>query len=247
MKIFTLFTLFIFTSCGGFIKRIHKQLDRQNKRTRIQGQRKRDPLDLYRKRRHDSRPIKNPVTFARPNSQRPATIPNRDYRSTKKRYRSGDLVDNGNQASLWAGTGKDNYLFTTNDQKKVGDIIILEIEKGLKNQISNELKRSFPILVKRSKKKNVKGKEAEGEKAPEPEAPGNDDAEIEDKVYDKVSTQVIEEISGDYILIKGRKEVIFRKKKRYLEIQALVSRRDVFDGDKVLSHKVLENKIFVLR
>jgi flagellar basal body L-ring protein FlgH len=47
--------------------------------------------------------------------------------------------------------------------------------------------------------------------------------------------------------VKGKKEVIFRKEKRYIEIQALVSRRDIQDNDTISSDKVLESRVNILR
>lgn len=249
-----LLTLFVMTSCTNLIKKIHRSIDRQEKRTRIQSQRTDgDPYAMYRRgsmlRGKDRRPIANPVTFSRPNARAVENLPpknRRQYRGGNRRYKANDLLDNGNQTSLWAGTGKDNYLFTNNDKKKMGDIIIVKVEKDLKNEISNELKRAFPVAVRRPKKKKKGEDEKEGQQPPQPNPQAQAD-EAEDKVYDKISTQVVEEISGDYLLLKGRKEVIFRKQKRYLEVQALVSRRDIYDGDKVESAKILEQKIFVLR
>lgn len=242
------------TSCTNLIKKIHRSIDRQEKRTRIQNQRySNDPYSIYRRgsgpRGRDRRPIKNPVTFSRPDARSIENLPpknRRKYRGGNRRYKANDLLDNGNQTSLWAGTGKDNYLFTNNDKKKIGDIIILKVEKDLKNEISNELKRAFPVYVRKSKKNKKDESEKEAQQPPEANSQA-ESGEAADKVYDKISTQVVEEISGDYLLLKGRKEVIFRKQKRYLEVQALVSRRDIYDGDKVESAKVLEQKIFVLR
>ena len=67
------------------------------------------------------------------------------------------------------------------------------------------------------------------------------------KVHDKISTQVIESVNKDYLLVRGRKEVLFKDAKRYVEIQALVSRKDITDNDTVKSDRILEPKIRVLR
>ena len=57
----------------------------------------------------------------------------------------------------------------------------------------------------------------------------------------------MEQMNQDYLLIRGRKEVMYKKFKRYFEIQAIVSQRDITSTDAVSSTKLLEPKINVLR
>ena len=67
------------------------------------------------------------------------------------------------------------------------------------------------------------------------------------KIYDKISGTVMEEISKDYILLRGRKDVIFKKEKRSIEVQGLVSRKDIMENDYVNSDKLLDSRVFILR
>lgn len=254
IKVLFLVFSILFTSCSGLVARIHRSLDKQEKRQTSQRlQNNSDPYSIYRQnsllRGKDARPINNPVTYTHPVTGEVRNLPpnnQRSYSPVRARYTSNDLVDNGNSSSLWSGTGKENFLFSNSDRKVVGDIIILKVEKDLKEEISNELKRAFPVVEAPKLNKDDKQDSNQPPQQPPAAAP-NAEPDSDDKVYDKVSTQVVEEISDDYLLLKGRKEVIFRQNKRYLEIQALISRRDVYDGDKVLSNKILEHKIFVLR
>jgi flagellar basal body L-ring protein FlgH len=162
----------------------------------------------------------------------------RSYQS-KKRYRAEDLVDNGDDGSLWSGKKKENFLFVTNNLKNQGDIVIVEVLNDFKEEITAELKRAYPERTNKNEKSkdNKEGAVATNE---EP-------TQKEEEVYDKISTQVIERMNGDYLLIKGRKEVVFNKGRRFVEIQGLISQKNILSNDTVLSDKILEPKIRVLR
>ena len=160
-----------------------------------------------------------------------------------RRYKASDLVDNSDDGSLWSGKNSESFLFVNNNLKKQGDIVIIEVLKELKDRIQEELKRNFPT---RKRRKSSTASKEEGEKEnEEPTAPNvKEDA---NKVYDKISTSVVEQVNQDYFLIRGRKEVMYKKYKRYFEIQAIVSQRDITSTDTVPSTKLLEPKINVLR
>jgi flagellar L-ring protein FlgH len=126
-------------------------------------------------------------------------------------------------------------------------MVIINVLENLRNQISAELKRTFPDKPKRSGKELKEGAEGD-KKAAQNSAAGaaNPDNEMDMKVYDKISGTVMEEISKDYIVLRGRKEVIFKKEKRSIEVQALVSRKDIMENDYVNSDKLLEQRVFIL-
>ncbi len=48
-------------------------------------------------------------------------------------------------------------------------------------------------------------------------------------------------------LIKGRKNVLFKNRKRMVEVQALVSRKDIGDNDVINSDAILESNVSVVR
>jgi flagellar basal body L-ring protein FlgH len=123
-------------------------------------------------------------------------------------------------------------------------MVIINVLENLRNQISAELKRTFPDKPKPGEASGDQGK-TDSKSAPA--APANAQAEEMDmKIYDKISGTVMEEISKDYILLRGRKEVIFKKEKRSIEVQALVSRKDIMENDYVNSDKLLESRVYVL-
>lgn len=259
MKGIVLFSLFLLTSCAGFVDSMHRQIDRDEgyagEIPAKKGPAPKDGIETFRashnrkNRANDKRPINNPQTFSLSDGGsgsevRPSV--KRDYRP--QRYQKDDFVDNEGGGSLWAGQGSSSSLFTNNNDKRAGDVVIINVLDNLRNQISSELKRAFPDLPK---KRDANGAEPA---APAPGSPAAAAAlaaapadDVDMKVYDKVSGTVIEEINKDYILIRGRKEVIFKKEKRSIEVQALVSRRDILENDYVNSDKILESRVFILR
>jgi flagellar basal body L-ring protein FlgH len=256
--LFNIILIHLLVGCANYINSIHRQIDREEKLKKDNRVQTLDPYSIYREsslvKRGDKRPISNPNSYSQQPNMIPANNRNYDNAQVRNRYRAKDLVDNDNSTSLWAGDGRDSFLYSQSDKKQVGDIIVLNVLEKFKNDISNELKRVFPPPKKATKPDD---KNAPAAAATTPAAPdenkdqvqleGNDSNARGAKIYDKISTQVVEEVSGDYVLIKGKKEVVFRDQKHLLEIQALVSRRDIFDGDKVESDKVLESRIFVVR
>jgi len=58
---------------------------------------------------------------------------------------------------------------------------------------------------------------------------------------------VIEQIDDQHLLLRGRKDVLYKNRKRLVEIQALIPRRDLNDNNTVNSDSILEQTITVLR
>jgi flagellar basal body L-ring protein FlgH len=212
----------------------------------------RDRFAAYREKdrfrpEDDKRPIKNPLTYSLgsdPSGQMKPPV-KREYRP--QRYQADDFVDNDNGGSLWTNQGSSASLFTYQNDKRMGDMVIINVLENLRNQISSELKRTFPDRPKRAGKELKDGGEEKKEaQAAAPTNPFGQDNEMDMKVYDKISGTVMEEISKDYILLRGRKELIFKKEKRAIEVQALVSRKDIMEYDYVYSDRLLESRVFVL-
>lgn len=251
MKIFSFLILFVLTSCAGYVDQIHRQIDREEKMargdTRENMKQHYMPYKSRFDRSKDKRPIKDPRTFSLsdggPSGQiKPAV--KRDYRP--QRMKAEDFIDGGEESgSLWVDQGSSSSLFTYQNDKHTGDIVIINVLENLRNQISAELKRTFPDAPKRL---GQGGPGAPGAPAnPNSAAPAANDNEMDMKIYDKISGTVMEEISKDYILLSGRKEVIFKKEKRSIEVQGLVSRKDIMENDYVNSDKMLDSRVFILK
>ncbi|MBD66825.1 MAG: hypothetical protein CME62_16600 [Halobacteriovoraceae bacterium] len=237
------FILILTSSCASYVQSIHRQID--NEKRGQANQKQRQYRAGYRPGQ-DRRPIQNPVTL----NGVPTASKYRNYAPRVKRQynsrgrtRAEDLRDNADDGSLWSGENSENFLFVTNNMKRKGDIVIIDVYDNLKDKIQDELKRNFP---EPKKKTNAKAGEEEQAEQPEEAAPAVAGQNPE-KVHDKISAKVIEIVNNDYIMLRGRKEVMFQERKRYFEIQAVVSQKDITANDTVESNKILEPRINVLR
>lgn len=113
----------------------------------------------------------------------------------------------------------------------------------LRNEITLELKRAFPDnpyeTAKAPATAATPATPAAGAAAPAATDAGSD--------TDKISSVVVEEINREHLLIKGRKNVLFKNRKRMVEVQALVSRKDITDNDSVSSDSIIESNVTVVR
>jgi flagellar basal body L-ring protein FlgH len=238
-KLLTTFLIFIFiSSCGSIVDRFHKQIDRDMGRmesnyTPKKKQRKFNPYSPKNRSARSSQ-------YSTRTHQRLKPSVRRYYRpveSIRKRYTATDLNDNDNTGSLWSGNNKSSDLFSVDSFKRNGDIILIEVKSSLKAEITQELKRTFPSRSSASSK----GK-------PKTAAPASTAASTDpNAVQDKISSVIIEEVKDKYLLVKGRKTLIFNNRKRMVEIQALVARRDITDNDTLDSNQILESTINIVR
>lgn len=244
MKMIILFTLLL-TSCSSYIAKLHKSFDQaDNKRYIPKSSAKK--FDFYRNggkshlsNRHAS--MKRSLSTKNMKNLNPKI--RRAYSPlnvAKRRFKADDLLDNKPDGSLWAGESPINHLFTKEKKKENGDIVVIEVYKKLKKEISTELKRAFPKPKSKDAQKDTEGK-AEATKT------AQGDSEESSKAIDKISSVIIEEINADHLLVRGRKQLLFRNRKHFVEIQALVSRRDISNLDTIHSDNILESSVVVLR
>lgn len=273
MKILLLLLLFLVSSCANYISKLHKEIDGDKSKTsapvksNLRAQNKKDPSRIrspfedpfyyatyYKgkpiKLKQDLRPIDTPKSLSNGGNSRPAY---------KKRTKADDFLDRGNEASLWSGKGKSRYLYSDVKSKEIGDIIVINVFESLKNRISNELKRNFGVVEPKKvtsessttdEKKDDKVAEASKETKKEDKKKDDNvdkDLEATNKVYDKISGLIVEEVNQDYLLVKGKKEVIFQKRKREVGVQALISRDDIADNNEIPSDRMLETQVLILR
>jgi flagellar basal body L-ring protein FlgH len=229
---------------------MHREFD-QGQETEAYTEKKYDKFSVYRRSGKKQTPSSN--------SQLQANMaPNvrRDYKpvsNIKQRYTADDLVDKDNSASLWSGEGKDSYLFTTDQRKRSGDIIIINVMGKLKDEITAELKRAVPerkaplAVPEKDKKDGKEDKSKKENTAAKPPEDKEDPASNPSTVYDKISGVIVEEINDDHVLLSGRKSLLFRNKKHLIEVQALVNRKHISFEDMVKSDDILENNVNVLR
>lgn len=261
-----------FYSCASYVQNLHRQIDHEERAELVKqgkaqpqnraynpnyqgqypnsqaqnpyvnqqyAQTNQDPR--YPSRKFDQRPIQNPVTLQ--NVPSAASTNSRTNFDPNRRYTADDLRDNDPSGSLWSDNNGGTYLFTTSENIKRGDFVVIEVLASLKDDIQEELKRAYPEPPKRNADGTVE--KTEEEKPAEPARAG---AATEDtKIYDKISTQVVDEVNQNYLFVRGRKEVMFRGAKRFIEVQAVVPRKDIKDTDTVRSDKILQPRVFALR
>ena len=216
---------FALLGCSNYIAKLHRELD--NKKVANSS------LDFYRKKA--SAPL-GPIAIKRQYQ---------NIEQARQRHQAGDLYDQTNTESLWNGQGKDPYLFVDIQRKKPGDIVIINVMDKLKEQITMELKKAFPITFK-TKKDNAAPAEAKpadsSTTASNTPAAGNDGT-----IYDRISSVITEEINPHHFLLRGRKEIVFNEIKRTIEIQALVDRKAINAEDILNSSNILESHIVVVK
>ncbi|MCB9094875.1 MAG: flagellar basal body L-ring protein FlgH [Halobacteriovoraceae bacterium] len=249
MKI--LFPLLFLFSCQNYVANMHNQIKKDQQIEKFgtvpKDQRQ---LNYLRSKIGDARPIKDPISFSisADNDLKPRI--DREYKTYKRRYSADEIADNSNGASLWANYSSTSNLFTTSQRRIPGDIVTINVNKSLKEDISRELRKTFPLKKKLvPKSTDTKDPSTKIRQAASASAKKEDEVDTEEAiiVYDKITSKVAEEINDDHILLKGRKEVYFRNEKRLVEIHSLASRNAIGNGNEVMSDKIMETKIFIIK
>lgn len=251
-------SLTLLTSCGSFVDNMYKDLDRQERvaaDAEEDNQVYPDQFDQYRKntKRRTSSVYNKPGRNRGEVSTNTQKMVNpevkrqyQDERVALKRTTASDLTDTGNDGSLWGGGDANAFLFSTSKSKSSGDIIQINVLTKLRNEITLELKRAFPENPYENSGKTPASVATPAAAAPGAPAAATAAADTGADT-DKISGVVVEEINREHLLIKGRKNVLFKNRKRMVEVQALVSRKDILDNDSVSSDAILESNVTVVR
>jgi flagellar basal body L-ring protein FlgH len=213
-------------------------------------------FDQFRNRRHTSteyNKVDKNITSADHKFLAPTT--KRQYKDEKqvaKRYTASDLTDNNGDGSLWAGSDPNAFLFASSKSKNNGDIVQISVLPKLREEISMELKKAFPdnpyeVRANAEAKDGKDGKAADTKPATPEAKPVAKEEGLAADAKDKISGVVVEEINREHLLIKGRKNVLFKNRKRMVEVQALVSRKDIGDDDTISSDAILESNVVVVK
>jgi flagellar L-ring protein precursor FlgH len=262
---FRFLLIFSFCSCSSYVSKMHQSLDDQQK---IGFQRNPDKFSFYRNNLSLNQSEVNSANSRQVKKISPST--KRQYNSTAQvKSRKNPFNQNDeNEGSIWNDREKDNFLFSRNYLKKIGDIVQIKINEQLRNEITLELSRAFPDLkTTKSQKnngennkdtKNVENKTEEksstdkekNQNQSNSEQPGSetDSASTQSsQIADSISSLVVEEFGPEHILLRGKKEVLYKKRKRMIELEVLVSRSSVDETDSVTSDQSLEHNIIVYK
>ena len=248
--VFLLSLVTLLSSCSSYMNSLYRDFEEQDK-VNSEVDVANDTFDQFRrhKRRTSTEYNKIDKTVTSSNTKSISPSIKRQYKDEKevaKRFTARDLTDNGTDGSLWAGSDPNAFLFSNTKTKTTGDIVQINVLGKLKNEITLELKKAFPDnpyeLRANSEKGDGKGAAAAADKKDAATADAGADGG-----QDKISGIVVEEINREHLLIKGRKNVLYKNRKRMVEVQALVSRKDVGDNDIVNSDSILESSIAIIK
>lgn len=260
----SLFFGIITMSCSSFVDRVHQQISNEENGVVEQAQNLSNspyPSQAYGKLKSkfkDKLPIKDPISYTLSGEDNNSEVQKSPLK-IQKRFNVADFVDNDPSGSLWNNYDDSSSFFATSNSRRVGDIVVIDVLESMKNNISKELRKAFPLpsilqsnsIVNTLNEENGDTTEDKENRAPasttsnkEEKKEDNEQVEI---VYDKISSRVSYEPNKDHALIKGRKEVFFRNKKRLVEVHALVKKSDIDTNDHIKSDQFIESKIFILQ
>lgn len=249
-------SLVFLSSCSSYMNTMYRDFenqDRANSEIDIPD----NHFDQFRNnKRHTSteyNKVDKNITSADHKFLAPAT--KRQYKDEKqlaKRYTASDLTDNNGDGSLWAGSDPNAFLFASSKSKNNGDIVQINVLPKLREEISLELKKAFPdnpyeVRANAETKDSKDSKAAEIKAPPVEQKTASKDEGLAPDAHDKISGVVVEEINREHLLVKGRKNVLFKNRKRMVEVQALVSRKDIGDDDTISSDAILESNVVVVK
>lgn len=254
-SILIVLTLGFLTSCSSYMNSMYKDFENQD-RANAEIDIPDNHFDQFRNKRHTSteyNKVDKNITSADHKFLAPTT--KRQYKDEKqvaKRYTASDLTDNNGDGSLWAGSDPNAFLFASSKSKNNGDIVQINVLPKLREEISMELKKAFPdnpyeARATAEAKDGKDGKTADAKPAATEAKPAAKEEGLAADAHDKISGVVVEEINREHLLVKGRKNVLFKNRKRMVEVQALVSRKDIGDDDTISSDAILESNVVVVK
>lgn len=262
---FITLTILAFASgCSTFVDKVHQQISMEeggdSPSSNNSSPTNPYPSQAYGKlksKSNDKMAIKDPISFTLSGEDSAPNI-NQSPLKVKKRFNTSDFVDSDPSGSLWSHYDDTSSFFATANSRKQGDIVVINVLESMKNSISQELRKSFPLapifqsnsIVNALNEEKTPAAEGSGDRAPAStanEVEKKEDTEVAEIVYDKISSRVANEISKDHVLLKGRKEVYFRNKKRLVEIHGLVKKSDIDPSDQIKSDQLIESKIFIIQ
>ncbi len=232
-QIFIILTSLLITSCSSMVSGYYKQLDGNKSQTKNS---KKSFSHLTAGQRSQSSEY-NKILL--PSTKRLYT--NRNTNHKKTRVLADNFHSSDNQASLWTTPHATN-LYTAQSSITSGDIVIINVLGDLKSDIASELKRAFPVKIKKHANKSLNKEESASNKT------SKEDSSDEGltKIHDRISSIVVDSISDSYITIRGKKELMYHNNKHSVEIQALVNKKDISSNNYIKSDSIIEKTIRVL-
>lgn len=295
-NIFLVLAILVFNGCSGMIRSLQQEsdeADRPNGNAPKQASYREEPTYQPRTLRglsaNNNHSYDPPVQRAY--NRAPASAPTGDgddggegyggnqaprnsgnLSSTRRMTRSDFVDGNEKENSLWDAQGQDNYLFTHNDRRELGDVVSVDVERDLKREIQYALWMNLPPEQRRVKKSSANRGVASTTKDKDPkknptekdakaavadagksETEKNKDAAEEaaktnmESGDDNVRMEVVAQESGGMVRLLGQKRVIYRGVSRVVEIVALAKGRDIDETGRVKSSNFIDTKTQVIQ
>lgn len=259
------FLSMLILSCSTFVDRVHQQISSEEDGSierKMASSGTPYPAQAYGKLKSklkDKYTIKDPISYTLTGEENNTEVQKTPLK-VQKRFNVADFVDTDPSGSLWNNYDDSSSFFATSNSRRVGDIVVIDVLESMKNSISKELRKTFPLpsilqsnsIVNTLNEENEESGEGQENRSPA-SAPAaatdekKEDNEVVEIVYDKISSRVSYEPNKDHVLLKGRKEVYFRNKKRLVEVHALVKKSDIDSNDHIKSDQFIESKVFILQ
>lgn len=187
----------------------------------------------------------------------------REVNLPRRRYTRKDFQDAADStSSLWNPTGQTNYYFSQNQRFDPGDLVIVEVERGLRREIQYRLWQSLPAELRKIKrrKKPSDGKEGEDKGAPEEEAARTvasvrEQVEEQKEELDKLNgrslskdgedilrMEVIENMGNGLVRLVGQKRVIYRGRPMFVEVSSLIRSKNIDKNSRAKSSQFLDQR-----
>jgi len=190
-----------------------------------------------------------------------------DDSSLKKRKSYNPLDDQPTfSGSLWQNSGQQNYLFSKNLEKNIGDLLTVNLEENTKKQLSDEYEAIYvneSTDNQRSKyiKKLLKEKDsfsrAEVKKLLKKSAQYSEKLTKQNKApkdskkrilnSDEITARVVDVLSNGSYKIQGVQRLVISKKPYKMILAGLIRSSDISPDDSVNSGKMVDTKINFVR
>lgn len=180
------------------------------------------------------------------------TPPKLDDRLTADDFVDNDFTEN----SLWNPQGQKNFLFTQNKERAPGDLLLVAVDRNLRREIQYQLWLTLPPEQRRRRKKRPPPKDdKEASQQANQQQEDDRDAAAEEAQRslasgpedDYLKSEIVENEGNGLIRLLGHKRVIYRGRRRTVEVVALARDRDIDNNDMMKAEKFIDAKVRVIR
>jgi flagellar basal body L-ring protein FlgH len=182
-------------------------------------------------------------TAAAPKKEKPKSMTSRTLASTANtaapvsngsRRSPYDSIQDDRIGSLWNDQGQDNFYFSKNVRRRVGDLIILKTGQDVNDLVVAKLDSYFERLKAQTAKKKSGDAEAP--------APASADEEIKIDLGD-VSMKLDREVRNGTFEVVGQKPFFSRNQRFIADISGVVKLDDIGPDDTITSRRLLDSKV----